>query len=121
MTTIESKCSNPACNNLSKKFYCNGCYDKNLSLINPGQLVSRTFLGKQITADSELLNPNQLLLDEFVEQLSKALKIFNENLKSVKSEKFIEEWFEIFLAWLDVKQNSDDFLKDQTIYRDPHA
>lgn len=69
----------------------------------------RTLYGKSIRkSTTEMFYPHTISLDRFV-GIVKGVDTFATNMKNLgrpaKSAKFVEEWFEMFMAWSEVEQD----------------
>jgi hypothetical protein len=69
----------------------------------------RTLYGKPIRKDiTDSFYPNKLSLDRFRACVNQAIDPFSRNMVHLggkaAEEKYIEEWFEQFLSWMEVEQ-----------------
>lgn len=72
----------------------------------------RTIFGWPIRkCTTEAFYPDKTTLDDFVEQTKKGLDGFRTNMinlgEKASSPKFIEDWFETFMAWSEVEEERD--------------
>ena len=71
----------------------------------------RTLYEKNIRKETtEIFYPNKISLDEFVSLVKQNIDIFHSNMNRLSSQhtdpQFIEQWFEQYLNWCDVEQES---------------
>lgn len=71
----------------------------------------RKLFGRPVRKTTTLgFYPNKLSLDEFIKCISKSLEPFRINMENLKNTKprYIEDWYELFMAWSEVEQEPND-------------
>ncbi len=79
---------------------------------NPNPVdITRTFFGKPTRAITEILYSHKMHCGNFCAWIGLSPKNeFLDNMKHLgidRQEKYIEEWTETFLAWMDIEQDDD--------------
>jgi hypothetical protein len=81
--------------------------------INCGQVGNwckcdeRTLFNKPIRQlTTAIFHEDKISLDEFIEDFQDGLPVFKQNMEhlNIIEHKFIEEWAETFLAWMEIEQ-----------------
>ena len=72
-------------------------------------MTVRTFLDKPVKRWMTLeYHPIKITLEEFVDEFKESLEPFKQNMINLGGdlieEKYIEQWVEIFLAWMEIEQ-----------------
>lgn len=73
----------------------------------PENEPKRTFLEKPTRDITLICYAERMSLEEFKEHIINSLDPFVANMASLgidKQEKFIEQWMETYLAWMDIEQ-----------------
>ena len=69
--------------------------------------MSRKLFGNPIRKGiTDEFFPNKLSIDDFEEQIVNHFQAYKQNMKHINAdeEKYIEEWVEQYLSWLEIEQ-----------------
>lgn len=70
---------------------------------------SRKLFGQPIRKDTTLeFYPDKITLDHFIDEINQHIIPFMQNMRGlgIAESKYIEEWYEIWLAWNEVEQEN---------------